>query len=81
MQDAEPQRPELNVPEPICEGLQPDLLPGECSADEHHAAVSLDAAVGTHTALLERVAVAMLRQAARQRPRRQLVGLARRLHV
>jgi hypothetical protein len=81
MKDAEPQRPELHVPQPVLEGLQTDRLPGEGFADEHHAAVPLDAAVGTHDALLEIVAVAMLRQAARQRPRRQLVDLARRLHA
>ena len=31
MQDPEPQRPELYVPQPVLEGLQPDLLAGEDS--------------------------------------------------
>ncbi|MFN9703858.1 MAG: hypothetical protein ACK595_03430, partial [Planctomycetota bacterium] len=66
VQDAQAQRPELHVPESLVAGLQPDRLASERLADEHHAAVPLDAAIGAHAALLEAVGVRMLRQAARQ---------------
>jgi hypothetical protein len=66
VQDAQAQRPELHVPQPLLACLQSNRLARECLADEHHPAVPLDAAVGAHAALLEAVGVLMLGQAAWQ---------------
>ena len=57
VQDAEAQRAELHVPQPLVACLQPDRLASKRLADEHRAAVPLDASIGAHAALLETIRV------------------------
>ena len=50
VQHTEPQRPQVNVPQAILDGLDADRLATKRLADEHLRSAPLDAAVTTHAA-------------------------------
>src|SRR5438876_10908774 len=80
-QTAEPQRPKVDVPDPVIDLLQAHVFAHADGGDVHPSAVPPNASVGAHVADFEAVRVLEGRQPIRHRPRRRAITRRRRLLV
>src|SRR5438876_5455700 len=80
-QTAEPQRPKVDVPDPVIDLLQAHVFAHADGGDVHPSAVPPNASVGAHVADFEAVRVLEGRQPIRHRPRRRAITRRRRLLI
>src|SRR5262245_65461245 len=81
VQSAKLQRPEVDVPDPVVDLLQPDVFTDAHDRHVHPAAVPPNAAVSADVPDFKPIGILERRHAVRQRPRRRCVARGRRLLV
>src|SRR6266852_6809633 len=80
-QPAEPQRPKVDVPDPVVDLLEADVFADADRRDVDPAAVPANAAIGADIPHLEPIRVLERRRAIRHRARRRFIARRRRLLI